>query len=293
MATWRAAHLRALLIVACGFACAPPKTSADDSLGMLRDEARTPSSDEAPDEEPAPEKKRKKKRRHDDDCDDGFHSVLGEAVVVALVFTVAAPFWAPHSVLDEGFSVSGYFPRYPYADGAPGHMLLWPELDYEHYTWSTRLSAEYADLGRQERVGGYALWEHTSRFGIEASAHHWTEQLGAGADDLWTGDVNAIFRFAQNEHVQMRTGLGVNWLADDAGSDLGFNFTYGGDVFPIRPLIFSADLDWGRLGHAGLFHFRATAGAALRSVEIYTGYDYFDVGQAQFDGWIAGVRFWL
>jgi hypothetical protein len=158
------------------------------------------------------------------------------------------------------------------------------------------MTGEYTELDSLDRFGAQALFETSSRWGADASFYRWSEDFDPptlAADSLWTGDCNLLFRFVQSEHVQMRTGLGMNWLADDRDSDFGFNFTYGGDVFPARPFVFSADLDWGWLGSAGLFHFRSTAGVILGPLEIFTGYDYYDVGRAQFDGLIAGLRLWL
>jgi hypothetical protein len=28
----------------------------------------------------------------------------------------------------------------------------------------------------------------------------------------------------------------------------------------------------------------------VRQAELYTGYDYLEIGQTQLDGWVAGVR---
>jgi hypothetical protein len=125
------------------------------------------------------------------------------------------------------------------------------------------------------------------------------EEHGApgGPDRLTVGDCNLVFRFAQAERAEFRAGVGFNWLVHpDEGmgpSDFGFNFTYGADFFPRKPWVLSADLDAGNLGHAGLFRFRATGGVMLRSVEIYTGYEYLDIGRTQFNMLLAGVRAWF
>ena len=92
--------------------------------------------------------------------------------------------------------------------------------------------------------------------------------------------------------MTMRAGLGLNWLTDSSDTDLGFNFTYGGDLFPAKPWVISGEIDWGTLGHAGLFHGRTTVGICLRQVELFAGYDYFDVGDAQLDGFVSGLRLW-
>ncbi len=91
----------------------------------------------------------------------------------------------------------------------------------------------------------------------------------------------------------MRAGLGANWLNDSTRTDLGFNFTYGGDFFPRKPWVLSAAIDWGTLGHAGLFRFRTTAGVILNRFEGYVGYEYLDIGSTQDNFLIGGVRVWF
>ena len=130
-----------------------------------------------------------------------------------------------------------------------------------------------------------------SRFEFDARFQHLAERLAdGGQDQLWTGDCNVTYRFAQSEFAQFRAGLGINWLNDPTQTDLGFNFTYGADFFPAKPWVFSAVLDAGTLGHAGLFRFRTTAGVVYRSVELYSGYEYTDIGSVHWNGLIGGVR---
>ena len=139
----------------------------------------------------------------------------------------------------------------------------------------------------------YLLVEGTWRWGIESDVRHIHEEwLPAGQDELWLGDANVLFRFAQSESVQMRTGLGVNFLNDPIGTDFGFNFTYGGDWFPVQPLVVSGELDAGTLGSSHLYHLRGTIGANWNISEVYVGYDYYDVGRTQIAGLVAGVRLW-
>ena len=62
----------------------------------------------------------------------------------------------------------------------------------------------------------------------------------------YLGDCNLIYRFAQHPRGQMRMGIGANWLTDPAQTDLGFNFYYGGDFFPLQSV--------GRIRRTGLGH---------------------------------------
>ena len=116
---------------------------------------------------------------------------------------------------------------------------------------------------------------------------------GGQRDSLTTGDANLVFRFAQGPKALFRTGIGANWLADDVGSDFGFNFTYGFDLFPSKPWVISAELDWGRLGDAHLLHLRTTGGMMIHRGEAYIGVDYYDVGWVETTTLISGVRIWF
>ena len=107
------------------------------------------------------------------------------------------------------------------------------------------------------------------------------------------GETDAVIRFAQNEHWMFRSGLGVNSLSDALDTDVGFNFTYGVDWFPINPLVFSSEIDLGSLGHAWLFHVRTSAGVTFKGAEIFAAYDYYDIGDGQLKGLSAGVRLWF
>ena len=93
--------------------------------------------------------------------------------------------------------------------------------------------------------------------------------------------------------MQMRSGLGINWVADSAETDVGFNFTYGGDFLLSEPFIMSIETDLGRISGETLFHGRGTIGVNYRLSEIYTGYDYFQIGDAHVSSMVAGLRFWF
>ncbi|MCA9266897.1 MAG: hypothetical protein KDA41_00425, partial [Planctomycetales bacterium] len=131
----------------------------------------------------------------------------------------------------------------------------------------------------------------SSRFGVDASFNLWSEELPAGGhDELWTGDCNLVFRFAQSPAVQMRSGLGLNWLADSTGEEVGVNFTYAVDLYPGDPWVISSELDLGSLGRTSLVHWRGVVGVQLRRSEFFAGYDYTSVGGVELSGLVAGVR---
>jgi hypothetical protein len=270
---------------------------AQGELGVLREEVRAaPAEEPSESERPREAKRCRRSREYDDEPYRAGEFVGG--LIAPFVWTIAAaaasPFWGPPLLVGDDYRSDASFPAFPYDENAPGFLMTDAHAPVDLYPWSLRVRGEYADdFDGLMCVGGHVLWESACRFGVDSAFDYRRESVGNGVhDSLWTGDANAVFRFAQSERLMMRTGLGFNWLADAVGSDFGFNFTYGGDFFPAKPWIMSAEIDWGRLGRAALFHARATAGVSFRAIEVYTGYDYYDVGDAQLGGFVSGARFW-
>lgn len=291
---------RTALILFVGISLAGPfcaRSAQAQVLQNLREEVRTEEPEERRKEK---EKKRLRKtdrHRHDDDedCDEdeSLGDVLGrELIVKPLLITVSAPFWYPPYLIGDDYAETAHFPRHPYARNARGSLLLDIGSDEGDKFWMARSRFEVADdFDRLARIGGHFLLDSTARFGLDTSVDYRTERLAAGGtDELWTGDMNLLFRFAQAEHLQMRTGLGFNWLSDPVGSDFGFNFTYMADFYPAEPWVISSELDLGALGDATLLHWRTTAGVQVSHLEFFTGYDHYSVGRVKINGMVAGVR---
>jgi hypothetical protein len=158
-----------------------------------------------------------------------------------------------------------------------------------------RIATEYAyDVDHVHRPAVRLQLELPLRVGLESAWTHFIEPLmDGGLDRLTIGDANLTFRFAQSERAQFRAGLGARLMTDHLGTDAGFNFTYGFDLFPARPLVISGAFDLGNLGQAFVFAGRATVGAALGRVELYAGYDVLLVDPVLFHGPVAGVRIWF
>ena len=235
---------------------------AQSTLQNLRDEVRQSSSgeDKSDDRDDDREEMRRNRRRHFwDDCDDdddddkhGFRQALGQAIA----FTLTSPYWLPRGMVADDSFAPGYFARYPYHGGQDGAMApdVLPPLKDDYSPWLVRIRAEYAeDFDDLSRIGGGLLLDTAPRWGVDTAFDYRRESLALGRhDSLWTGDCNLVYRFAQSSQVQMRSGVGFNWLADASGGEFGLNVTYGGDWFPRDPWIVSAELDWGKLGSATL-----------------------------------------
>jgi hypothetical protein len=267
----------------------PPSTAAQDGqLQELREDIGAPRASKS---------REHRHHDHDDDYYDGYDDDNDDWALPGLELlgvVATAPVWAPRAILGDDNAIDGFFPRFPYEDDAPGYMMI-DDWTSKPRRWAGRVRSDYAtdfdDLGR---VGGNLLLSTTSRFGLDVEMNHFEERrLGRRYDDLWLGDANVVYRFAQSEWMLWRAGIGMNWLADPEDSDFGVNFTYGVDVFPLRPWVISSTLDWGTLGSAELFHFRATAGIVIGGIETCTGYEYYDVDRFHFSGLVAGVRIWF
>lgn len=214
-----------------------------------------------------------------------------------------APYWYPVILIGDGPGKTGYFPQYPYEYDA-GYMLIDPpealgaSSDRRIFNWAARARADYGtDFAGLNWTGGNLVIETMPRLGIESDFRLYEEQLTAAGlprfDQVWLGDVNLFFRFAQSERVQMRSGIGVNFLSDQQHTDVGFNFTYAGDFYLAKPWVLSGEFDCGILGDETLFHVRVTTGLQYKGIEAYLGYDMVDVGAFHTDSLVTGLRLWF
>lgn len=204
---------------------------------------------------------------------------------------IASPFKIPILMLEDDYDHVTEFPDYPYAEDVSGSLLRdnFQSIKKQMLTGTLQTYA-IPQAHDVDRFGGRLLLDSCTRFGIDTETNYWTQGLIKGpSDQLWTGDANLVFRFAESERMQWRAGVGVNWLADNIRSETGVNFTYGFDWFPARPWTVSSVIDLGSLGAAGLFHNRTTVGAMLGQTEVFAGYDYFQVGSTKFQGPVAGI----
>ena len=263
--------------------------------------------------------------KFDDNAAPSAEQLPGHSLGATFLFTVlecaGAPLLVPAAALHDDYSQDVRFARFPY-DETDGYLMLGPEpvdlkelqeqsskgdsdprapekpfdaMAPEGFFLAGRLSGEYAGNGDGlSQIGGQLLLSTAGRLGMDTQLHYFNEQFpDRGGDHLWLGDWNLVFRFAQSEHAEFRTGFGFNWLADSSDTNFGFNWTYGADFYPVKPWILSTSFDLGRLGDVGLFHGRATVGVIVNRFEVYTGYDYYDIGRVGISSLVGGVRLWF
>ncbi len=291
------------------------------------------SSSSSNDDDDTSSRRRRPRRSttHLDDLDDrdDERSSSGSSLNLRLIFIPLAPLgtlaWIPWVLLEHVpgrsvFSAAGRFHSFPYRGGAPGHMsLCWPASRFEAsneqegppacavnetdgstvpppgQSFSTRVTSEYfAALPDVHRVGFRARLDTSARIGFVFRWHTMIEALPSGdQDQLSMGELSVTLRLAQHEQVEARVGLGWRYLHDDLGTDHGFNYSLAFDIFPVRPLIISVDLDVGNLGYAFVFQGRATVGAIAGPIELFAGYEVLLIGSVPFHGPTGGLRLWL
>ncbi|MEZ6057665.1 MAG: hypothetical protein R3C01_13270 [Planctomycetaceae bacterium] len=282
--------LRMLVIVGTLMVIAAAPTRGEGILEQLRSNVR--EADESDDDDDRHHKKHRRSSYSHHDCDDdddgdGFFGTMFLGVVTS-------PWTLPNAVIEDDNDPPIDFAAFPYAEGHDGYLFVTSPHPDNVYGFGTRYSQEVgSNLDGLTRVGGQLLFESDTRLGLDTQWNRFTEERpGGGHDELWTGDVNAIIRFAQGEKVQFQTGLGFNYLADSIGSDFGINFTYGADFFPVHPWVISAHTDLGTLGNTSRVHLRTTVGIMMNRFELFTGYDFERFGQTNLQGPLLGLRLW-
>lgn len=290
---------RYALSLALALALVVSSARAGESLDTLRTDVRVARPDPPDSHDPSPAKSSAScdDDPWDDHCDDDDGSVWGTLALIGIGAT--SPFWGPPMLIGDTFDRSGYFPTYPHQFDC-GYMVIGDEARYDRGfdcsgRCAARVSSEFGtNLSGIDWLGTRALVETTPRLGLDADFRVLSqERFPRPNDNLWLGDANLLFRFAQDEMVQMRTGAGFNYLSDSYDTNFGFNFTYGGDWYFVKPWVVSGEIDLGWLGQATVVHVRGTVGANWRFAEAFVGYDYYDIGRAQVGGLVAGVRLWF
>jgi hypothetical protein len=158
-----------------------------------------------------------------------------------------------------------------------------------------RIRGEYGDqFNDVKRIRGQLLLNLiANHIGIDTSVNSWRDKRPAprGLGDFWTGDANLVYSMG-SQLIAMRGGAGAAWVRDK-NLDVGYNTTYGADLFLTRPWLLSAELDYGKINNEKLLHWRGTFGVQLLMFELYVGYDSYHWDRYRFDGPVAGAGLWF
>ena len=283
--------MRCLVISLCTITTLSATQAVGQTLSGMRSEAREPRRASAP----APRRTKNRSRSsydpYCDDDDNGLDDLAGQLVGYAFLAAASTPFVVPRAALDDDGDPAWY-PDYPY-DAQHAGMVFDENLPGVHNSLIV-LQADYgADFDDLNHAHGRLFGDISQRIGFDSEFYYRHENVATanGNDELWNGDVNFTYRFAQNEFWQFRAGLGVNWLHDRIGTEAGFNTTYGVEYFPQDPWVLGSVIDWGRIGSTSLFHYRGTVGWTHNGWGVFTGYDYLGLGGEKIHAWINGVEY--
>ena len=272
-----------------------PNLLADGSLqGLTAATGRTGGAAEPP--PPAKSNSLNQQHIHHDHYYDSDDSTMDAELFIlsniVAAWVLSLPVTVPQAIFGD-VDTPGGFIKYPFARAHSGSMVMNPQLGDKVESSHLRMRLDYADnFLAQQKISSYFIFESRNRLGVDASFDYLRESVAVGQhEQLWIGDVNVVWRFAQMENAQMRVGLGMNWQRTSAGAEQGINFTYGGDFYLSEPQVISADLDWGRLGSAGLFRIRTTYGRQIGRAKVYVGYEYLSIGDFKKNFLITGASF--
>lgn len=157
--------------------------------------------------------------------------------------------------------------------------------------FQVRFEIDYAGDEDVDRSGFGLLMNATGGLGMDTGVRIFRESGADYRDHLWLGDFNIVYELFPTKCMRTRAGVGVNWLSDNWGGEVGFNMTLGTELFT-EHVILSGEIDLGTLGDTDLFHGRLTASWRHSDhLEWFAGYDYLDIGGTEIRGVVGGLRF--
>lgn len=161
-------------------------------------------------------------------------------------------------------------------------------------SWRGRLRAGYgSNFNKGSLLYGHLMIDSGVPLGIDTEFNYRQDRHRVLADRrFWNGDVNVVYHLNQIRYVMFRIGAGLNWLTDGTDTDVGFNTTYGFDVRLKKPWYLTTYIDYGTLGSDSLLHWHVSGGVDFGRLELFIGYDFFEVGTRERKNIIAGVGLW-
>jgi hypothetical protein len=136
-------------------------------------------------------------------------------------------------------------------------------------------------------------FDNSDSIGFDFQWAHLREKLvGLPSDSLNLMDFNVTTMWIKRENVVVRAGGGINLLSDNFGTEVDYNLTMSAELFPVKPLVMSFEIDHGELGSTHQTHLLSTVGLNLRQAEFMTGYEFRKIGRTELKGPILGMRIW-
>ncbi|MEM7784387.1 MAG: hypothetical protein AAF623_13620, partial [Planctomycetota bacterium] len=149
-----------------------------------------------------------------------------------------------------------------------------------------------SDFGGLGQGGIDWLLQAPEGIGVQTNVTMFRESGASFRDHLWIGDVNLVYEPVTGD-LRGRFGIGLNWLGDRFGGDVGLNLTAGFDLLVTEKTFLTGEVDFGTLGDSDFLNSQITLGRRIGSAEIFGGYRHLDIGGVELGGVIAGLRFRL
>lgn len=198
------------------------------------------------------------------------------------------------SKLDVGFR------KWPYWNGDDG-WFSGTETGADYRPLAAQVWNEWGrlDAGFNRFAMGGRLW-FTPFIQAETEWHRYFERLAdGGRDTLTIGWMGFGGGGAVNDRLHLRLRLGEAFLHVGDSTASGPYIGVGIDGFPARPLVLSAQADFGVIRvdefspETELSSWRATGGAILWRMEFYLGWQGVRVETITMDGPVMGLRAWF
>ncbi len=158
--------------------------------------------------------------------------------------------------------------------------------------WAFRGRAIYGGgIDNLTTAGLSMLAQKPGGIGLDASVKTWRESSHAFREHLWLGDANLLYEFANHRDIRGRLGLGMNWINDSWGGDVGFNMTAEVEMRLTDRWLFLGQADIGTLGSSDFLHTELSLARRFNGTELVVGFDYYDIGGVDLQGVFGGLQF--
>jgi len=242
----------------------------------------------------------------------GHQSELNHVAGELFAYVVFSPWFLPHTALEQGRPRDApyrvRFADYPYADDAPGFLREVPSLTVASIDdnlvlreqgprttqgVAARFGFEMAFDGRIIRQGFDARVQFPMRLELDTDWSLYREPVAEGVDSTWLGREHLSVRFAESPTLQFRSGFGPQHLRDALGWVHGFDFTWGLEAFPGRPIVFAFEASAGLLGNAFAAGLSGRIGWMQGPFEVSVGGNVRWIAATPLGGPLLAIRFWL
>ncbi|MBL8799353.1 MAG: hypothetical protein JNM56_36055 [Planctomycetia bacterium] len=193
----------------------------------------------------------------------------------------------------------GYWPLRAPAVPEPSPLLFLPECETRRVPppdWLPPLCLGHDDLDTFTALSqGQALLDAVAEFGLDAGWQRSTKRLPqTGDQSLSLTDVDLKVRLLEEQQLQWHVGFGMQVLDRAQDFYLGYALTTALHLRVAEQFDISAQGEVGRVDAAGVRHGRASVGVSSRQLphlDVYSGFDFFEIGSERWRVPIFGMRF--